>query len=251
VITGVINRDVGIRRHRRGRVTVSAEWRPTHLKEHVMSTPENPAPIPSAPYVHTPSSPIPTPAAGQPSPAPHRKRRWWIPVAIVAAFVVGIAAGGGNSNPTASPEYTKLAAELDTAKGAAKTANDRADKAEATAKEQATAFATRGAELDTRSAALDTRQSDLEAREAAVTSTEQQVAASQIKDGTWTVGVDIEPGTYRTADAVTSMCYWAILKTGTNGADIIQNDLPKGGFPSVTLKAGQDFENSCGVWTKQ
>jgi len=217
-----------------------------------MSTPENPAPIPSAPHVHTPSADIPAPAAGQPGAAPQRKRRWWIPVAIVAAFVVGIAAGGGSSSsPTASPEYTKLAAELDTATGAAKTANDRADKAEATAKDQATVLETRGKELDTRSAALDTRQSDLEAREAAVTSTEQQVAASQIKDGTWTVGVDIEAGTYRTAEAVTSMCYWAILKTGTNGADIIQNDLPKGGFPSVTLKAGQDFDNSCGTWTKQ
>lgn len=216
-----------------------------------MSTPENPAPIPSAPYVHTPSEAMPAPANGQPGAASRHKRRWWIPVAIVAAFVVGIAAGGGSSSPTASPEYTKLAAELDTAKGAAKTANDRADKAEATTQEQATALEARGKELDTRSAALDTRQSDLEARETAVTSTEQQVAASQIKDGTWTVGVDIEPGTYRTAEAVTSMCYWAILKTGTNGADIIRNDLPKGGFPSVTLKAGQDFENSCGIWTKQ
>lgn len=65
------------------------------------------------------------------------------------------------------------------------------------------------------------------------------------------MGVDIEPGTYRTVEAVTSMCYWAILRTGSNGADIMQNDLPKGGFPSVTLKAGQDFENSCGVWAKQ
>lgn len=66
---------------------------------------------------------------------------------------------------------------------------------------------------------------------------------------------DREPGAvrraYRTAEAVTSMCYWAIVRTGSNGADIIQNDLPKGGFPSVTLKAGQDFENSCGVWAKQ
>ncbi|NMM30975.1 MAG: hypothetical protein HHJ10_08015 [Cellulomonas sp.] len=47
------------------------------------------------------------------------------------------------------------------------------------------------------------------------------------------------------------MCYLAIVRTGSNGADIIQNDLPKGGSPSVTLNAGQDFENSCGVWAKQ
>jgi len=77
------------------------------------------------------------------------------------------------------------------------------------------------------------------------------VAASQIDNGTWTVGVDIEPGSYRTAEAVTSSCYWAIYRSGSNGGDIIENDIVEGGFPSVTLKVGQDFRNSCGVWNRQ
>lgn len=77
------------------------------------------------------------------------------------------------------------------------------------------------------------------------------VPAATIKAGTWTVGDDIPAGTYRSS-GVTSMCYWEISKTGTNGSDIIANDLPSGGRPQVTLKKGQDFKTSeeCGVWSK-
>lgn len=72
-----------------------------------------------------------------------------------------------------------------------------------------------------------------------------------IEAGTWTVGTDVPAGTYRSS-GVSSMCYWAITKTGTNGQDIVANDLPSGGRPQVTLKKGQDFETSdeCGVWSK-
>jgi hypothetical protein len=80
---------------------------------------------------------------------------------------------------------------------------------------------------------------------------ETKAAADRIEIGTWTVGVDIEPGTYRTAEAVTSTCYWGIYRSGSNGADIIQNGLVQGGYPTVKLKKGQDFENGCGVFVKQ
>jgi Flp pilus assembly protein TadG len=89
-------------------------------------------------------------------------------------------------------------------------------------------------------------------REAAVTATEQQVAANTINEGTWTVGVDVEPGTYRTKDPVSGTCYWAIFQSGTNKDNIVQNDIVKGGSPTVTISAGQDFETSrCGSWVKQ
>lgn len=72
---------------------------------------------------------------------------------------------------------------------------------------------------------------------------------SAVSDGTWTVGEDIKAGTYKTIDAVSDGCYWAITKTGTNGDDIIANDLPAGGRPKVTVKKGQTFESSdCGDW---
>lgn len=74
-----------------------------------------------------------------------------------------------------------------------------------------------------------------------------------IEDGTWTVGDDVPPGVYKVNARIDSgaMCYWAITKTGSNGGDIIANDLPSGGRPSVVLKKGQDFETErCGTWTR-
>lgn len=76
-------------------------------------------------------------------------------------------------------------------------------------------------------------------------------AVPTIEDGIWTVGLDIPAGRYRVTSAVGGRCYWKISKSGTNGADIIANDIPGGGRPTVTLKAGQDFTSSdCGTWAK-
>jgi len=76
-------------------------------------------------------------------------------------------------------------------------------------------------------------------------------AVPSIEDGTWTVGVDMPAGTYRTTTNVSADCYWKISKTGSNGDDIIKNDFPGGGRPQVTLKVGQDFQSErCGTWHK-
>lgn len=89
-------------------------------------------------------------------------------------------------------------------------------------------------------------------REDAVTAAEKRKEKRTIYEGTWTVGVDIEPGVYRTTAEVGSTCYWGIYRTGSNGSDIIENDIVSGGRPSVTLSVGQDFEtNRCGTWLKQ
>src|SRR4051812_20542337 len=109
--------------------------------------------------------------------------------------------------------------------------------------------ATEAAQRDTE---LDAREQEVAAREAAVTATEKQIAANSVSEGTWTVGVDIAPGTYRTSQPVGSDCYWSITRSGTNGSDIIENDIPGGGIPTVTLREGQDFTNRrCGTFVKQ
>ncbi|MDP9390110.1 MAG: hypothetical protein M3P89_01690 [Actinomycetota bacterium] len=93
---------------------------------------------------------------------------------------------------------------------------------------------------------------ELDRREQAVAAIEQRIVQTSIGEGIWTVGVDVEPGTYRTAQPITGYCYWAIHRSGTNGSDIIDNDGPTGGVPTVNLSAGQDFENSgCGTFVKQ
>jgi hypothetical protein len=70
-----------------------------------------------------------------------------------------------------------------------------------------------------------------------------------IEEGTYSVGVDIQAGTYRVVGAG-SDCYWAITRSGSNGSDIIDNHLGAGNL-TVTLKAGQDFTSQrCGTWSK-
>ena len=75
------------------------------------------------------------------------------------------------------------------------------------------------------------------------------MAENTITDGIWTVEVDIAPGTYL-SDGASADCYWAITNTGSNDADIIENDLPGGGRPQVALEEGHDFATArCGPWT--
>lgn len=70
-------------------------------------------------------------------------------------------------------------------------------------------------------------------------------------EGDVLVGEDVKPGRYKTAKPVEEMCYWGIYRSGSNHADIIQNDVVTGGTPRVTLKAGQEFSsNGCGDWVR-
>ena len=108
------------------------------------------------------------------------------------------------------------------------------------------------ADVEEREAAIKEEQSALKVREAAVSKEEEKAEANTIHQGTCTVGVDIKPGTYRTIEPVESSCYWGIYRTGSNQDDIIANDIPGGGRPSVTLSKGQDFTTvRCGSWKKQ
>jgi hypothetical protein len=73
--------------------------------------------------------------------------------------------------------------------------------------------------------------------------------ASVFADGTWEVGSDIAPGTYRAKGG--GGCYWAILNGPPSGnSDNIEEN---GGFTAnvvVTLSEGQWFEtNECGDWS--
>lgn len=65
------------------------------------------------------------------------------------------------------------------------------------------------------------------------------------------VGEDVPAGTYRVATAVDGDCYWKKSKDA-EGDDIIDNDIPAGGRPQVTLKSGQWFTSKdCPDWIKK
>lgn len=217
-----------------------------------------------------PTSPMDTvaeeptaPAPGSDGPAGKERPKWMIPAiaalagSLVVGAIVGIYAEGKMQDWQAhsaaiavqrddaetrleavEASVTTLTAERDSARADAEAAEARAAAAEA-------ALAEKVAELQAREAKVTER-------EEAVAATEQRVADTTITEGTWTVGRDIEAGTYVTQDTVSSSCYWAIYRSGTNGDDIIQNDIVTGGRPTVTLKSGQDFTTTrCGSWVKQ
>lgn len=65
------------------------------------------------------------------------------------------------------------------------------------------------------------------------------------------VGEDVPAGTYRGSEAVDGSCYWK-KSNDAEGSDIIDNDIPAGGRPQVTLKKGQWFTSKrCPDWIKQ
>lgn len=215
-----------------------------------------PPPPPAGPTTALPRHP------GQPT---ERARggvgRWLIPVGTgILGLLVGIAAGGGGGDPTESPQYQTLEQEIASLEGEVADAEAAAEQAETDA-EEAVADATAAAaadvegqlaDVETQKAALAESEAAVAAREAAVTGVEEMIAANSIGEGIWTVGVDMVPGTYRTAEPVAGDCYWGIYTSGTNGADIVQNDIVSGGNPTVTLREGQDFKNSdCGTFVLQ
>lgn len=192
--------------------------------------------------------------ADQPAPesaeeTPRGRAGWRRPVAALAlGLVVGGAVGVGamvaTSDPTQTDAYRALQQQLAGTKDDLEVALDGA----ATARQEtARARSAATAQL----ADLSRREQEVAAREQAVTAVEQQIAANSIEEGTWTVGRDITPGTYRTSQPVIGRCYWQITRTGSNG-DIVENDIVTGAYPTVQLGAGQDFTNrGCGTFVKQ
>lgn len=199
--------------------------------------------------------------SGQPANVTKRSRKK--PILLASAAVVlfagGIAFGTVLPDPKTSEAYVSLAdekstveIERDAALSSYATLKGKFDTLERGMASRESKVAAREAEVGKADAAVKSAEAAVKVREEAVTGAEKTKAANTIGDGTWTVGTDIEPGTYRTAADVGSSCYWGIYATGSNGSNIIDNDLPGGGRPSVALSAGQDFKSTrCGKWEKQ
>lgn len=158
------------------------------------------------------------------APTRGERPRWALPVALLT---VGLLVGGGIgagvvaafSDPTRTDAYHALAQKLQNAESKISEVQQAATAVGAAAQQAAN-------DQVQQEAALAQREKDVVARETAVSATENKIAANSIDEGTWTVGVDVAPGTYRASQPVSSDCYWSITKSGTNGADIIRNDIP-------------------------
>lgn len=176
-------------------------------------------------------------------------RRWpWVviaPVALILGVGIGVATQPEPEKvevPTAATahEKTQMSQQADKL-------DNRSDKLAGREK----SLDNRKGKLDDREDKFDERVDDVEEQENDLDDRLETVEQNTITDGVWTVGDDVEPGSYRASD-VSSDCYWQITKGGSNGSDIIENDIPGGGNPSVTLSDGQEFTSQrCGEWHKQ
>ncbi|MFQ4149454.1 hypothetical protein AAGW05_12275 [Arthrobacter sp. LAPM80] len=192
-------------------------------------------------------------------------KRTWKSKALVGALAAVVLLGAGTffgttlPDPSKSDAYAQLAAEkssvekdLENSRTSFRTLDEKLAALSGTIKGREDKVTDRESALAAAERKVAEQETAVKKREEAVTGAEAQKTKNTFGDGTRTVGRDIEPGTYVTAADVGSSCYWAILASGTNGSDIVDNDLPKGGRPSVTIIEGQDFKSSrCGSWTKQ
>lgn len=190
---------------------------------------------------------------------PGRKRRIFATVAILALLAGSAAVGTTLPDPKSSEAYAALVgekasveSERDSAKSNYESMKSKYDTLQNGITDREAKVTARETEVGKADAAVKTAEAAVKVREDAVTGAEKTKAGNTVGDGTWTVGKDIEPGTYRAAAAVGSTCYWGIYQSGTNGSKIIENDIPGGGRPVVTLSNGQDFNSTrCGKWEKQ
>ncbi|MFJ2145680.1 hypothetical protein ACIOJF_10320 [Glutamicibacter sp. NPDC087831] len=205
------------------------------------------------------SSAVPAETVDKPE---SKKKRWGLVLSSilgVGALVGGVFWGMNLVDPKESEEYLALSESHSAVAAERDSLQSDFDELEAGIAGREEAVEERGAALDEQAANLDTRDQELQdakdkvvAREKAVGKIEAEQLENSVEDGVWTVGSDIKAGTYRAKEAVGSDCYWAVVKTGTNGSDIIDNGIPGGGRPAVTVKRGQDFESKrCGTWVKQ
>lgn len=104
------------------------------------------------------------------------------------------------------------------------------------------------AALETEREKLKEREAELKEREAAVASTERQAAANSFEgDGTYIVGEDVRPGTYKSSGG--HGCYWARLD---RDEEIIDNNLSDG--PAVLTIKSSDAQvrvSGCAAFQKR
>ena len=164
-------------------------------------------------------------------------RRYPIAAVLVALIVGGIVGVAGESSNVTEleDEVASLESDLTNAEGELSTAEGRLARVSGKSDRAAA-----------KQAKLAQREEKLDRRAAQLNETEEVAERSEIEDGIWEVGTDIEPGTYRAEGG--SGCYWALLGSADT-ADIVNN----GGFgPNQTVTIDSPwFETSdCGTWER-
>lgn len=247
------------------------------MAEHLVDTPPMAPPAPRPPPESQRDDVEARPSTLGRIPAGLRTGGWPFAALLAVALLLAVAVGGASGSSRADDAEAEAAAavrkadaattdrdqlrdELDSAEstigdlegevadlegrveGMQTKVEDAEGKARAKAERE---LAEQQAALDARSAELDQRSAGLDAREADITQTEQRIEQNSFGNGVWEVGVDIQPGKYKTAGGID--CYW---KKSSQSGDIIANDIVSGPVTVIVEPAVFTFEsNDCGTWT--
>ena len=159
-------------------------------------------------------------------------------VALVLGGLIGFA-GESNNSSELEDEVTSLENKLSLSEGDLA----RAEEVSAITQSKLRATADKQGELKQKEAKLNERSENISGEEEEVREVAEK---SEINDGTWQVGVDIETGTYRAEGG--SSCYWALL----NSADTqdIQNNGVSESNPTITVDSAWFQTEGCGTWEK-
>ena len=179
-----------------------------------------------------------------PLPKPKRKVPGWLKASGVGfgTFILGVAIGSsGGSSPTSGTSTPGPTVTVSQPTQAAPTV---------TVSQPAQAAPTVTVTQPAKPGPTVTKTVQVPGAKVTVTAQPPAPAAAIAEDGTWLVGADVKPGTYRSSSS--GDCYWARLRNTNGDLDsIIANG--NGGNQVVTIKrTDKAFEsaNGCAPWTK-
>lgn len=222
-------------------------------------------------YGYQQGSPPPSPpAAGRPW---YRKLRFMLPIGVLGGLIVGSALGsaGSSSGQTGTTTAAATVTTTTTATGAAatvtKTAPAAAVKASIPPAVQAVlkAWTEAGPQPDKQHAAMAAlkqqwptlaealeKATGVNAPKGAAAPAPAPGSATISGDGTYEVGTDIKPGTYKSPTPDSGNCYWARLRDDKNSINSIIDNNNSAGPSVVTIHSGDRiFETSgCNDWVR-
>lgn len=215
------------------------------------------------------------PASEQPATAParpwYRKLRFVLPIGVIGGFVIGAAASAGASTTpqTGAAAPAATVTTTTTVPGATVTRTQAASAAKATTPPAVAAvlkaWTDAGPQPDKQRAAMAALKQQwptlAEALEKATGVKAPGAAAAPAPaapggtipgDGTFIVGSDIEPGTYKSATPDSGNCYWARLRDDKNTLNSILANNNSSGPSVVTIRSSDAiFEDSgCNDWVR-
>lgn len=194
--------------------------------------------------------------AVEPKGSSRRRRRWpWI-TGLVVAFALGGGAGlglAGGVEPEVIIETETVVDEVEVEPVDMEERREALDERESVLDDRDKTLTDRASNLEEQEEAIEQAEAALEEREEAVAQEELNLEENTIPgSGTFLVGEDIKPGTYRTHGGG-SQCFWDRL-SGLSGEEhhIIAFGYPQSiGYVTISESDMAFATNSCGDWIRQ